>query len=101
MHDPLHVAIALIHNQSSDILVQQRAENVHMARLWEFPGGKVELGESPKMALRRELKEELGIVVTQAKFFLSFDYQYPGLAIRFHVFVVEPMSICQQVMKVS
>jgi len=89
MHDPLHVAIALIHNQSSDILVQQRAENVHMARLWEFPGGKVELGESPKMALRRELKEELGIAVTQAKFFLSFDYQYPELAIRFHVFVVE------------
>jgi len=89
MHDPLHVAIALIHNQTSDILLQQRAESVHMARLWEFPGGKVELGESPKIALRRELKEELGIVVTQARLFFSFNYQYPELAIRFHVFVVE------------
>lgn len=89
MHDPLHVVIALIHNQASEILVQQRGESVHMAGLWEFPGGKVETGESPKMALRRELKEELGISLTRARFFFSFDYQYPELAIRFHLFFVE------------
>jgi len=89
MHDPLHVAIALIQNQSSDILIQQRPETVHMAGLWEFPGGKVELHESPKMALRRELREELGIELIAARFFFNFDYQYPELLIRFHVFAVE------------
>ena len=56
------VAAALI-NQSGEILLQKRAEGRQMAGLWEFPGGKVERGESPESALARELKEELGIAV--------------------------------------
>ena len=56
------VAVALI-GQGSEILVQKRPDGKAMAGLWEFPGGKVETGETPESALARELKEELGIGV--------------------------------------
>ncbi|QTD57737.1 (deoxy)nucleoside triphosphate pyrophosphohydrolase [Parasphingorhabdus cellanae] len=56
------VAAALV-DQKNNILVQQRPEGKPMAGLWEFPGGKVEAGETPEDALIRELDEELGLVV--------------------------------------
>lgn len=58
----LVVAAALI-NQEGRVLVQQRAPGRAMAGLWEFPGGKIESGETPEAALVRELAEELGIKV--------------------------------------
>ena len=57
------VAAALIDAQGR-VLVQQRPPGKQMAGLWEFPGGKLEPGETPEAALVRELAEELGIVVT-------------------------------------
>jgi 8-oxo-dGTP diphosphatase len=54
------VAAALV-DREGRILLQQRAPHRSMAGLWEFPGGKVEDGETPEAALIRELKEELGI----------------------------------------
>ncbi len=56
------VAAALI-DAEGRVLMQQRPEGKAHASLWEFPGGKVEAGESPEAALVRELSEELGIVV--------------------------------------
>lgn len=53
-------AVALI-DADGRVLLAQRPEGKSMAGLWEFPGGKVEKGESPEVALIRELKEELGI----------------------------------------
>jgi len=58
------VAAALI-DKDRNILVQQRPEGKAMSGLWEFPGGKVEAGETPQAALVRELYEELGITVSQ------------------------------------
>src|SRR4051794_31636789 len=50
--------------ERSTVLLSRRKEGTHLAGLWEFPGGKVEEGEDPREALRRELREELGIETT-------------------------------------
>jgi 8-oxo-dGTP diphosphatase len=59
------VAVALI-DPAGRVLLQQRAPGKAMGGLWEFPGGKVEPGETPEAALVRELAEELGISVESA-----------------------------------
>ena len=50
--------------EAGRVLLTQRKAGAHLAGLWEFPGGKVETGEDPRDALRRELEEELGIAAT-------------------------------------
>ncbi len=55
--------VAALIRQNSKVLLTQRWPGKHLALTWEFPGGKVEAGESDEEALRRELKEELGIEV--------------------------------------
>ncbi|RUS45747.1 (deoxy)nucleoside triphosphate pyrophosphohydrolase [Cohnella sp. AR92] len=57
----LEVAAAVIENDQGLVLVARRKEGKSQAGLWEFPGGKLEAGESPEDCLRRELREEMGI----------------------------------------
>ena len=59
------VAAALI-DEGGRVLLQQRPPGRQMEGLWEFPGGKIDDGETPEVALARELKEELGIAVERA-----------------------------------
>lgn len=61
----LVVAVALV-DTDNRVLIAQRPEGKSMAGLWEFPGGKVDEGELPETALVRELKEELGIDITES-----------------------------------
>jgi 8-oxo-dGTP diphosphatase len=67
-HSPhlLIVVAAALVDRDGRVLLQQRAPGRTMAGLWEFPGGKIEPGESPEAALIRELREELGIEVAAA-----------------------------------
>jgi len=60
------VAACALVDADGRVLLAQRPEGKTMAGLWEFPGGKVEQGERPEQSLIRELKEELGIVVSEA-----------------------------------
>ncbi len=62
----LLVAAAALVRSDGRLLLAQRPKGKAMAGLWEFPGGKVEAGESPQGALARELKEELGVAVVEA-----------------------------------
>ncbi|KAK3279810.1 hypothetical protein CYMTET_12330 [Cymbomonas tetramitiformis] len=60
----LVVAAALL-NQDGEVLLAQRPQGKPMSGLWEFPGGKVDPGESPEAALKRELREELDVIVEE------------------------------------
>lgn len=62
--------------KGEQILIGQRPENHSLAGQWEFPGGKIESGESPEYALARELSEELGIEATIGDLKLSVTHSY-------------------------
>ena len=78
--------VAAIIRKDGEILITQRLDNVHLARFWEFPGGKVEFGESFEVALQREIQEELGIKIRVNDEFLTIDYDYPTKSVRLHFF---------------
>lgn len=73
----LHVAAAVIEDHDGRILLARRPVHLHQGGLWEFPGGKVEPGEDVRIALERELAEELGIKVTRAVPLIRIPYEYP------------------------
>ncbi len=71
------VAAALLENDGFVLICQRRAGQAHPLK-WEFPGGKVEPGETPDQALRRELREELGIEAEIGAEITRYEYVYPG-----------------------
>ncbi|WP_019627445.1 Nudix family hydrolase [Thioalkalivibrio sp. AKL10] len=89
---PVEVAIGLIRDNQGRVLVTRRRYAQHLAGLWEFPGGKVESGESPAVALQRELDEELGVGVDSAVQCLTVEHDYGQCAVRLHVFRVTAWS---------
>ena len=86
--DCVRVAIGIVEDDKSRVLISKRKSNVHLADYWEFPGGKLEAGESYKIALRREFAEELNIEITSVEKLLSFDYQYDHQLISFQVYKI-------------
>lgn len=72
----LLVAVGVIQDSAGRVLVALRSKRQHQGGLWEFPGGKVEKGETVREALGRELYEELGIKVEAAVRFKLLDYRY-------------------------
>ena len=77
----IHVACGVLVNAAGEVLLAQRPEGKIAAGWWEFPGGKIELGESPLQALTRELREELGVTVRQAKPLIRFRHDYSNRSI--------------------
>lgn len=82
----IEVVAAVIQREGGDFLLAQRPAGKVYAGYWEFPGGKVERGESAAHAVRRELHEELGIDVVQAYPWLTRDYDYEHAAVRLRFF---------------
>lgn len=69
------VAVALMEREGAILICRRRRDQLHGGK-WEFPGGKVEPGESPRSALQRELEEELSIEVLEAEECLRYDFSY-------------------------
>ncbi len=85
----LHIVAAIILNGEKDkIFITKRHKDAHKGGFWEFPGGKVELNETPENAMSRELFEEIGIEVTQQSLFEHLEYDYPDKSLKFDFFTV-------------
>ena len=78
--------VAAVIRADGKILITQRPDDVHLAGLWEFPGGKVQAGETLERALVREIREELGIKIRVNDEFFTVDHDYPGKSVRLHFF---------------
>ena len=75
------VACALIEDELGRLLIAKRAEGKCLGGLWEFPGGKLEIGESPEMALMRELREELRIETEVLEVLEPVEHHYDKFSI--------------------
>ncbi len=93
----VHVALAVIVNQHNEVLISLRDKDVHQGGLWEFPGGKLESGESVFDALKREIKEELNITIHKAVPLKKIQHKYSDITVlldtwRVDLFEGEPVG---------
>lgn len=85
---PLEVVAAVIRDENGKVLIAQRPIDKHQGGKWEFPGGKVEQGESRRAALGRELNEELGIEISSSTRLISVYHEYEDKSIYLDVYEV-------------
>lgn len=83
----VEVALAIVVREGR-VLVARRDPGSHLEGLWEFPGGKIEAGEEPLAAALRELREETGLLASDAEPLNVFHYAYPDRDVRLHAFLV-------------
>lgn len=83
---PVDVAVGVLIRPNGDVLLGQRPGGKPYAGYWEFPGGKVEAGESILAALKREFVEELGIHILTAEPWCGLEYVYPHAHVRLHFY---------------
>lgn len=88
MTESVEAAVAVILREDGQVLLGQRPPGKPWAGWWEFPGGKIEEGETPLHALQRELHEELGIEAIQAYPWLTRTFAYPERTVKLRFFTV-------------
>ena len=82
----IEVAAGLIRDERGRYLITQRRKGSHLAGLWEFPGGKLEAGETPAAGLSRELTEELSATFTVGDLVETVRWEYPDRVVVLHFF---------------
>jgi 8-oxo-dGTP diphosphatase len=88
----LHVAVAAIINPQRQVLLSLRPDHLHQGGLWEFPGGKLEPGESVRQALQREIVEELGLRIDAARPLIRVRHRYADRQVLLDVWRVDEFS---------
>ncbi|WP_440054208.1 8-oxo-dGTP diphosphatase MutT [Pseudoalteromonas sp. T1lg65] len=84
----VEVVVGVI-KRNDEVFVCKRADNQHQGGLWEFPGGKVESGESVFAALYRELEEEIAIQIADSQELMQIEHDYGDKCVRLLIHVVE------------
>ena len=87
----LKVSAALIFRRGS-LLITQRHAKAHLGGLWEFPGGKLEAGETFEQCLVREIREELGVEISVKSLFAEITHDYPERSVHLKFFRCELVS---------
>ena len=87
MPAPIDVAVGILMKANGDVLLGQRPNGKPYAGYWEFPGGKVESGESIFDALKREFVEELGVEVVSAEPWCGVEHVYEHAHVRLHFYI--------------
>lgn len=93
----VHVVGAIIENENKDILCALRGPEMTLPNYWEFPGGKIEDGESKEAALIREIQEELGCTIEVLKHVDDTTYEYEKVIVRLETFMSKVISGTPQV----
>ena len=89
MRTVVEVAVGVLINPTGALLLGQRPEGKPYAGYWEFPGGKIEAGETLFEALNRELLEEIDVVIDDAQEIMVIEHDYPHAYVRLHICVVK------------
>lgn len=84
----VEVAVGILIKPDQSILLGQRPEGKPYTGYWEFPGGKIEPGETLLQALQRELQEEINVTINDASEFLVIEHDYPHAYVRLHICLV-------------
>lgn len=87
----LDVAIGIVAS-GRQVLISRRRADVRLGGYWEFPGGKMHLGETPHNCVVRELLEEVGLTVRVLRSFPAIEYSYSTGPVRLHSFLCEAIS---------
>jgi 8-oxo-dGTP diphosphatase len=80
--NPLKKVVAAVMEKDSRVLIARRKKGIKSGGLWEFPGGRLEAGETPEKGLEREIAEELGVAIKVKEFLRSVTYRRPALSIK-------------------
>ena len=93
----IEVAVGDVYNAQGLVLVGQRVVKDQYFNKWEFPGGKLEQGESPEEALKREFLEETALELLESKELMTVEHDYPDRHVRLHVHTVHSFKghVCE------
>ena len=83
------IGVAVIVNEGNQVLIDKRLPTGSMANLWEFPGGKIEAGETDIDCIKREIKEELGIYIEVNRHLININHTYSEFSLTLSVYLAQ------------
>lgn len=86
------IGVAVIVNEQQEILIDKRLPTGVMANMWEFPGGKIEAGESPEDCITREIKEEIGVTIKCDRHLIDITHSYSEFTVTLSVYICHIVS---------
>ncbi|MEL3961049.1 8-oxo-dGTP diphosphatase MutT [Lysinibacillus endophyticus] len=89
MKKTVHVVGAIIENENNEIFCALRGPEMSLPNYWEFPGGKIEAGETPEQALKREIQEEFNCSINVGKKVEDTTYEYEKVIVRLETYMAK------------